>query len=167
METITLYPSKLRWIIVGITCGLFLSLSMSLLEQGYSTGALIMLVISGIGLLMAFFQLFTWVSFLRLDADGFECCSFGTSFERSWCEVSDFTVSMQSTGLLNINEMVVFNDEPSEDHMLAGLSRLLVRRTGGLPDTYGMKADALAEMMTQYKQAYDAPRTNMTPRDMD
>lgn len=167
METIILYPSKLRWIIIGIMCGLFLSLSLDLLERGYSTGALIMLVISGIGLLMAFFQLFTWISFLRLDNDGFECCSFGTSFERSWSEVSDFAVSMRSTGLLNMNEMVVFNDAPSEDHMLAGLSRLLVRRTGALPDTYGMKADALAEMMTQYKQAYDALRTNMPPREMD
>src|SRR5664279_5504523 len=87
---------------------------------------------------------------LRLDGNGFEITKFYFLRQSySWLNVSDFVVWEMSR-----NRFVVFK---AEKPRLGVYERINAAMTGGrngyLPDTYGMAASDLAELMTDWRNS--------------
>lgn len=150
-QAITLYPSKMKWILLSLL-GVALAAASALAIQSGKTGVGIAgLLLFGSMPIIGAVQLFTNLNYLSLDRDGFEYASLGRKHRFNWADVSDFAVFTIRQGLFVTNKMVVFNSKSIDQKRMARLSRLFSGRSGGLPDTYGMKAEALVDLMRRYQ----------------
>lgn len=103
--------------------------------------------------LVGLIELAGFASYLELRPDGFTCCSLGGGFSLAWGACSAFRV-----GGLAGHTMVVFDLVGEERQALSRLNRALAGGSGALPDTYGMKPQALADLLNAYRhQALDQP----------
>jgi hypothetical protein len=156
---ITLLASRLKWWVMIVSSGGMTALGIFLAGSVYlHPSRVIGDVRVGVGMLIlcaAFFGLCTLVSVialrrssLRLDDDGFEVT--GLFRKRySWCEVGDFGV-FSYRGAAS----VVFKTTTSRRSISARLNALLAGGRGeGLPDTYGLGARQLAQLMTTWQSA--------------
>jgi hypothetical protein len=110
------------------------------------------LIFFGGGGIFLLAQLFTNGSSLKLTDEGFEVRSMHKSNFTKWEDIADIFVIQLRHGI-SVNEMVGFNYSGSyKRHRAArSVSQALTESDGGLPDTYGMKAAELAELMLQWK----------------
>ncbi len=111
------------------------------------------LVIGFFGLCAAVFlaQLLPGASYLKLDRDGFTYAALFRTTTVAWTEVSPFTA-----GYISANRMVKFDLSDARltadgTRTAAAVARGLTGASGALPDTYGMSADALAELMNRWR----------------
>lgn len=90
---------------------------------------------------------------LILKSEGFQVRTLRRADFFRWDEVQDFGVLK-----VGLNSMVVFNFSEKYDRQknMRALSVRLVGSEGALPDTYGMKARELAELMARYQQSFRA-----------
>ncbi len=87
-------------------------------------------------------------AFLRLGEEGFTMCSLYRRHSFKWTEVSPFV-----PGHVGGQAMVLFDLlDPSRRPHLRALSRGLFGAEAGLPDTYGMSAPALADLMNDWRE---------------
>lgn len=95
-------------------------------------------------------------SYLLLDDDGFELCSLFRKAKVPWHEVETFFVGRMA------RHTAVFYYH-SEAHNRAGLAKKLARTIspgeGVLPDTYGLKPQALATLMNACKERHRRTQT--------
>jgi hypothetical protein len=94
-------------------------------------------------------QFFPGASYLRLRSEGFMFCSL---FRKSplilWRDVSDFrVVRLPPSG----KPLVVFDWHAAPNRGVRQLNRRLVDATDGLPDSYGLRPDQLAELMNAWR----------------
>jgi hypothetical protein len=89
-------------------------------------------------------------SYLKLDSEGFTMCSMFRAQTFRWVDVTGFGV-----GRVLTNKMVMFNFEPTYTRTpgLRSFNVDLVGFEAGLPDSYGLKHDELAELLNKFKQA--------------
>ena len=89
--------------------------------------------------------------YLELRPTGFVVCSlFRSSPQTAWSAVTPFTVTR-----VTAKKMVVYNHRDPNGATLTGeIARQLVGVEGGLPDTYGMKAEELASLLNDWRQRY-------------
>ena len=105
----------------------------------------------GFGTMIGVTMLLPGASSLRLDGDGFEITKLFFLRQRySWLDVSDFVV----WGMFS-NRMVVFKAEKPRLGVYERISAAMAGggRNGYLPDTYGMAADDLAQLVTGWRNS--------------
>ncbi len=87
-------------------------------------------------------------AFLRLGEKGFTMCSLYRRHSFKWTEVGPFV-----PGRVGGQAMVLFDLlDPGRRPRLRALSRGLFGAEAGLPDTYGMSAAALADLMNDWRE---------------
>jgi hypothetical protein len=90
-------------------------------------------------------QLIPGASYLEITSDGFVICSL---FRRSplfpWRDVGSFAVAKLPP---HGKKMVMFSSQRDAAKTLGKVNSAMFGASGGLPDTYGMKAEELAELM--------------------
>jgi hypothetical protein len=91
-------------------------------------------------------QLLLGASYLRQHAKGFNVCA----LYRKWPTVLWISTSTFRVGHAG-QAMVVFDAEGLGRELLKKLNRGLVGAGCGLPDTYGMKPQALADLMNEWR----------------
>ncbi|WP_242108750.1 hypothetical protein [Luteimonas aquatica] len=148
-KVLTLRPSKLRWVLMLAGTALLLALSARLLQTNFAIG-LAGTVFFALCTLVAALNLLPGASFLRLDAEGFEMRALFRSHRVAWREVAGFGVAR-----IALNRVVGWHfaaghaGHPHLRKLNAGLSGF----EAALPDTYGRKAQALAELMNAWRDA--------------
>ncbi len=138
-----LYPSRAKAILLLLVSLAFV-VSM-IVSHGIERGIAGSFVVLFFGLCAIVFiiQLIPGASHLKLSEDGFSVRAlFRKSKSYSWSNVSDFRAVTASPG----RKIVVF-DSLGNSTTLRKMNRAVVGATDGLPDTYGMKAEELADLM--------------------
>jgi hypothetical protein len=86
---------------------------------------------------------------LTLDAAGFEVCKLNRRRRVAWAaQASGFAVG--DVGVHGRRRVVIYDEAGTAD--LIPLNRGLIGRNAGLPDTYGLSAEELAQPMTQWRE---------------
>lgn len=150
-DTLVLRPSLWKLLLMLAGSLAFVAIGVFIMPAGDWTR---WLVIGFFGLCGAAFlaQLLPGASYLKLDRDGFTFAALFRTTRVGWTEVSPFTA-----GYISVNRMVQFDlsDErlnADGTRTTAAIARGLTGASGALPDTYGMKADALAELMNRWRE---------------
>lgn len=111
----------------------------------------------GVGALVFAVSMLPNASYLQLDDDGFELCSLFRKSKVPWHEVETFFVGRMA------RHTAVFYSY-SETHTRAELAKKLARTIspgeGALPDTYGLKPQALADLMNACKERHRQMQTD-------
>ena len=139
-----LKPSKIKNIILILISVGFISLGITLLEKNLLI-AVLNIVFFGICLIIFIINLLPNSSYLTIDEKGIEMKNlFRTTFI-PWQAVSGF-----KTKLISVNKLVTF----TIDEKLLESSKMK-GKTGAFPDTYGMSANNLANLLNEYKAQFD------------
>jgi hypothetical protein len=108
------------------------------------------LVFFGLCAVVAVVTLLPGASYLRLEPEGFVMCSlYRADRLRRWDEVTGFHVYSTPGGA-----QVGFDFSPGARPPGSGLARGLAGVDGGLPNTYGLKAEELAELLSLWRETY-------------
>jgi hypothetical protein len=88
-------------------------------------------------------------SYLRIRRDGFRFCSlFRQSPLILWRDVSDFRVArVPPTG----HRIVVFDWQAAPNRNVRRINRHLVDASDGLPDSYGLRPEELADLLNAWR----------------
>jgi hypothetical protein len=102
------------------------------------------IVIFGLGLSISAVSLLPGASYLRLETDGYTTCAMFRRAYTPWVTMRSFGVAQ-----VMVRKMVGVNFEPTVAAATCGtrMNTNLVGFDGTLPDTYGMSAAALADLM--------------------
>jgi hypothetical protein len=103
-----------------------------------------------LGIPVALIQLLPRSSFLTVDEDGIEFCALFRKCRLKWKDISEFGVySRESIGIGNT---VGFNYSPSYERLptMRLLNKTLVGFEAALPDTYGLPAEDLANLLSTF-----------------
>jgi len=126
------------------------------------------LVFFGLAVPLALFQLLTNQSYLLLRDDGFQMYGIRKSRLVPWSEVGPFTAMTLPNPLLaplpkwirgpGAPKMVFFDYLPGvpSHQRLRSLNQALTGHEAGLADTYGLKAEELADLMNDWRSRFAA-----------
>ena len=146
-KTKILKPSPFKTIILLLVSLGFVSLTPIVMNKN-PTMAWVNAIFFGLCAIVLIIQLFPKTSHLKLTEEGFEVKSLFKSHFTKWSDVEFFGV-----GYLGNTKAVMFNY--SENHTKQKLGKQIASAMtgaeGGLPNTYGMKAKELAELMNEWK----------------
>jgi hypothetical protein len=151
---ITLVPSRRkRWNLI-IGAGFFTILGILISFRGGVVGMLTT-AFFGVCTVTGVITLLPGASSLRLDENGFDVTRFFRMQTFRWSEVSDFGV-----WTFKGNGFVVFKAAKSRLNILEKINAALAGgRNGYLPDTYGLAAEDLVQLMTIWRNlATDATK---------
>ena len=153
-ETLTLRPSKGKWIFVATTlaalAGLFAVVYPSAADDASRWFLAGCAALSLVGAVFATRAL-TGAAYLRLTREGFEARNLtGTTKRRFWIEVEGFSpVNFRGTSVVMFRRAAAGRAEPSA---LDGVQRRILGGEENLPDTYGLPAEALADLMNEWRK---------------
>lgn len=139
-----LKPGKVKSSILLVISIGFVALGISLLDTNMLI-AILNIVFFGICFIVFLLNLIPSSSYLKIDEKGIEMKNLFRITFIPWQAVNSF-----GTKWVAFNKLVIFDLNKS----LAG--EKLKRRQGGFPDTYGMSADKLAELLNEYKAKFDS-----------
>ncbi|MBP6798080.1 MAG: PH domain-containing protein [Luteimonas sp.] len=145
-----LRPSPLKWLAMVALSAVFVWMGVIVMgtHPAMAWGCIALFGLCGaIGVL----NLLPGASRLALDDDGFEIRSLFRASRVRWADVARF-----GTTRIGVNTMVGFDfvEGYRGGDRLRSVNRSLSGFQGALPDTYGMKAAALAERMEARLAAY-------------
>ena len=103
-----------------------------------------------LGIPVALIQLLPKSSFLTVDEDGIEFCTLFRKCRLKWNDISEFGIySRESIG---IGKTVGFNYSPSYERLptMRLLNKTLIGFEAALPDTYGLRAEELASLLSDF-----------------
>ncbi len=87
-------------------------------------------------------------SSLTLDREGFSCRTLFRTFRREWRECSAFYPV--STGLRKFVGFTTEQDEAAHPK-LAAVNRAMIGASGMLPDTFGLDAEGLSDLLNRFR----------------
>lgn len=150
-DTKVLHPNRLKLTLYLVACSFFAVLGGVMIERGAQGGWLVAICFSCATFVFAVSML-PRASYLKLDADGFETCSLFRKDRLAWSEVERFF-----EGRMAHQSFVFYMFGEAHDRAAMGkkLARAVSPGEGMLPDTYGLRATKLAELMNEYKRAHD------------
>jgi len=144
---VTLRPSRLKWFLVLLICAAFTAGGIAMVADG-ATGGWFVLVFFGLGVPLSIAAMLPGAGGLTLDRNGFEITNLFRRQSYVWPDVSGFEAArIPPAG----NNMVVFDHAGAVGRTVAKLNVSLVGRNAGLPDTYGLSADVLADLMDRWR----------------
>ena len=148
--SVCLSPSPWKWAGVGLVSLAFTVGGAWMIRSGDRMGWLC-LAFFGLGVLVSILCVLPNASYLELDRDGFTVCAMFRAGTYAWSDVTEFGV-----GCVFTTKMVMFNFEPTHTRTAGAVRALNAGLTGyeaGIPDTYGLKHEELAELMNKYRRA--------------
>ncbi len=155
MSSRVLRPKKSSaiWLLFG--CGFFVAIGIWMAQEegwiGYLCAGFF-----GLGIMVAIVKLIPGSTYLRIAEDGL---TFATLFRVKtipWNVIEQFfVVTMQQTGV-TVHKLVGFNYVPDYDRAqaLRRINFAMTQCEGALPDTYGKKAEELADLLNRYLAKY-------------
>lgn len=141
---VVLRPRRVKLVALLALSLVFVAAGIYVAGAGAGSTAWIGVVFFGIGSIVFGVMLLPGASFLRLEPDGFAVCTLFRQQFYAWSVVYRFGVTR-----VFYRQVVGINFEP-DAKILPGLRRVntgLIGFDGMLPDTYGMGATALAELL--------------------
>ena len=147
-ETLELRPARLKWLLILLISAGFVAIAVFI---GPADKPLTRLGSGGFFLLcglIALPQMLGVGARLMLDRDGFTCKTLFNAFRCRWEECSEFATTSQ--GLRRVVGFDLLNAEAVHPR-LAAVARGLTGHSGGLPETYGLGADDLADVMNRFR----------------
>jgi len=145
-ESMTLYPSKIKWILVLLVSKIFMILGIS--QTGdHNTETLLGLlacVIGGFGILICILTLWPGSSWLKLGPDGIRNRIMFRKFHYRWSDINRFgiTTVQHGAGLSNSKTEFVSFWMNHDDQMRS------------LSECYGKKPEQLVEILESYWNRY-------------
>ncbi len=147
-DTLDLRPSRLKWLVIFLISAGFISIAIwimppkELLTRWFAGGFFALCA------LVAFPQMIGVGGGLKLDRKGFVCRSLFSSFRREWTECTGFAALR-----VGPRKMVGFTTVRDEllHPRLAAVARGMTSTAGALPDTYGLSANELADLMNRFR----------------
>ena len=137
---VTLRPSRTRWLLVLAIGLLFAVGGVWMIQDGKW--------IFGLVALIAAVAMLPGAGGLILDREGFDVTSLFRRYRIRWQDTADFAaVSIPPAH----QKMVGYNDLKRSSSRLAKMNVAIVGRDAAIPDTYGLSADALAQLMAQWR----------------
>lgn len=151
-EVLTLYPSRVKHSLFALLSLAFTSIPFF----ARKTTAMTWLCSAFFGICAAVFiaQLFPGTSYLQLTREGFVMRSlFRTHPLVPWSRVGEFSVARVSR-----RKMVVYDSavDAERNPRLAKTNRFLTGASSGLPETYGLSAEALAMLLNEWRVRHHA-----------
>ena len=147
-DRLELRPTRLKWLIIFLIASGFVAIAVFI---GSSDQALARWGVGGFFALCAMIALPQFIgvgSQLSLDRQGFTCRTLFRSFRREWADCSEFAPAQ-----IGPNLMVSFSTRQDETlhPRLVAVARGLTGTAGALPDTYGVSAPQLADLMNRFR----------------
>ena len=143
-ESMTLYPSKIKWVLVILVSIGFIALGIYTIESG-DTGILlgqIICVIFSLVIMWSTLTLWPGSSWLKLGPDGIRNKVIFRKFHYRWCDINRFGIWIaQDPGLPSTTKYVSFWVKP-DDQMRS------------LSECYGKKPEELVEILESYRNRY-------------
>ena len=145
-ESMTLYPNKIKWILVLLFGFFIIALGISLIGD-HDTETLLGLfvcVLGGFGILVSILTLWPNSSWLKLGPDGIRNKVMFRKFHYRWSDIKRFeiTVVQHGTGLSKSKtEFVSFWMKPDD-------------RMRSLSECYGKKPEELMAILESYRNRY-------------
>jgi large subunit ribosomal protein L33 len=143
-EPLRLTPSRGKWALVLLICIGFTIAGAVIIRAGNARGWFAGFFILGIP--MAAIMLLPGAGGLVLDREGFGVTTLYRTHRWRWTDTGGFAVATLPRG----HKMVVYNAHASS--VLGQVSTKITGRNAGLPETYGLKPEALAELMTRWRE---------------
>lgn len=142
---VTLYPSRRKWLLLLVGSGLFTAGGVFMVKDHAQWGWPA-LIFFGICTVFAAVMLLPDAAGLKLDSDGFQMTNLFRSHRWHWRDVKGFEAVL----ITPHQTLVCFDDPAQAGGMLAQLSQSYAGHNSALPDTYGLSADDLAMLMSQW-----------------
>ncbi len=146
-----LRPSKLKTLVLLIICLVFSFGGIFLIREGNNMGWLVFSFFF-IGVIVFIITLLPNSSYLKISAEGIEIKTlFKKSQMISWGVIDEF-----GAAYIGVNKMVTinFNENYNQQKVGRNLASSLTGFEGALPDTYGMDASKLANLLNDYKNKF-------------
>ena len=144
----TLAASRRKWVLMLIGCGAFTAGGIWMVLSSASRGWLVV-IFFGVCAIVSAVMLLPGAGMLRLDRDGFEATSVFRRHRSRWRDATDFESARIPPSMI---ALVVYNDANLSGKSIAKLNTLIAGRNAGLPDTYGLSAADLADLMTEWRE---------------
>jgi hypothetical protein len=138
-------PPHRRWIFIAAGVG-FAAIGFFYAYAGVGLASVVALL----GVLMVLVngaRLVPGANYLRLNQDGFEVCAFFRREAVRWRDVRRFTIAKGITGR-RVAYILAPSDDPDLDRRL---TRAFSGEDGTLPETYGMSAQALLDLLNGWR----------------
>jgi hypothetical protein len=148
-KPLILYPSRTKWILPFAGSAIFMVVGVWVLVTQDHSAAIWFSVLGSVGCSIVFATiLLPGSSSLTLDADGFQMKQFYRVRKIRWQNVTNI-----HSGNIRPSRIktVRYNDSQLSGGKLAKLETTTLGYNAMLPDTYGMTADDLAALMTQWR----------------
>jgi hypothetical protein len=149
---LTLKPSRTKSVMLLIVCIVFVAIGVWMIRDGESMGYLCA-IFFGLGVPVFVINLHPRASYLKLDETGFIFCSLFRAHAVRWADVEEFGIVS-----IRMNRMVAWNFFPGRaSGGLRAMSKAISGFDAALPDTYGMGAPALADLMSTVHAQFREP----------
>jgi len=145
---VTLYPSRRKWLLIFAISALFTAGGTWMITSGDASGWFVV-IFFGLGLIVAALAMLPGAGALMLDSDGFGVTNLFRHHRTHWQDTSGFAAARIPPAR---QPMVVYDDTTQSAKSLARINIAIVGRNAGLPDTYGLSAADLAQLMTQWRE---------------
>jgi hypothetical protein len=150
-DRLLLRPSILGILGLLVVCSLFVAGGVWMASKGQWMGW-VGIVFFGLGVIVALVQLLPNASYLRLTENGLEVRSLYRSWFVSWDEIAYFAIANIGYGDVVV---FMFSDRYHKAKTSRALARAIAGYEGALPDTYGMKADELCCLLSEWKRRFE------------
>ncbi len=156
-KTVLLKPSVRKWLLMlSFTVAGVVTAQLSGSDmKGGVFGYWFVLVFGSVGSLIAAIQLIPGSSSLKLDRAGITITKVFRKRFVPWCECGEFKVRVLEADYRWLtwtkSEFVMFSSGRSDWN--AEMSRKLTGEDDYLPDTYGMRAQALCDLLNEWRRA--------------
>jgi hypothetical protein len=147
-DSLTLKPDRLRWLFVFLISAGFVGIALWL---GPTQDPVLFWGGGGFFVFCALVAaplMFGVGARLTLDREGFTCRTLFRTFRREWRECTFF--HPVSTGMRKYVGFSTAQDEAAHPNVAAA-NRAVIGASGMLPDTFGMTAEDLSDLMNTYR----------------
>ena len=147
-ETMTLRPSRVRWLLLLIVAVVLSSAAVWAMEDSFPAMRWVVGLFFGVAAVIAVLNVIGVASRLELKRDGFTCVTLFRSFTRAWKDCSTFDPVR-----VGVNKFVGFTsaEDDAAKPKLAAANKHMIGHSGMLPDTYGLSAEDLAALMNRFR----------------
>jgi hypothetical protein len=144
---LTLYPSRRKWLLMFVGSAAFAVGGAWMIRGGDSWGWFPLLFF-GACALVGLVAVLPHAGALVLDRDGFEVTNLFRHHRSRWQDVSAF----EAQSIPPAHQFfVVYDDASVSASSLAKINTAIVGRNAALPDTYGQRAEDLAQLLEQWR----------------
>ena len=152
----TVYPTKTKTLLLFLLSAIFVAGGIFLIHEGEARVGWLCTGFFGLGIPIFLAQLHPKSSFLTVSDQGIEFASLFRKTEMKWSEIGGFgTYTMRQKGLpIGTYVGINYSAEFYRAQKARALSKALVGFEGALPDTYGFRAEELAQLLASYHRKY-------------